>query len=337
MKNTVLTLLTLVTIFSCNQEDVVQDELQSTSNNNELLLSGRGECRFDKSLNNKLKTSPEFETKFAINEARVADLVKRMEEDSKTSRPKLKTLTIKVVVNNVYRTSPLSMDVIEGQIEQLNNAFAGRLDRVKGIPANGGRFNAGNTKIKFVLEDVKFRRNQKIFRDIFDLFKRSTGGIDPTNSSSSINIYVANIIEATDFELFTPGDAAFPDSVDAEFDHVFIDNLAFGVKPGGDGFLNEGKLLAHEMGHYFGLFHLPGRTTNSCRFDDAIGDTPNSSSNNNAPDLSPGRETTTCGSQDMYWNLMTLANDSQRFMFTNGQRNRMRAILNGTRNNFVTK
>lgn len=335
MKINILTLIMVAGLFSCNQEDVLQNEQQSLIlKGQELPLPGRGECRFEKSLNYNLETNPDFASKFEANETRISKHLKALEEESKTGKRNLETLTVKVVVNNIYRTSPISMERIEGQIEQLNNAFAGKLERVRRIPADGGKFNARDTKIRFVLDDVKTRRNQKIFTDIFDLYRRNTGGIDPTNNT--INIYVANIIEASNFELFTPGDAAFPNSVDDAFDHIFIDQIAFGVRPNGDGFLSGGKLLAHEMGHYFGLFHLPGRITNSCRFDDAVGDTPNSSSNNNSPDLVVGPTTTTCGSQDMYWNLMSLSDDAQRFMFTNGQRNRMRANLDGgARSNFV--
>ena len=45
--------------------------------------------------------------------------------------------------------------------------------------------------------------------------------------------------------------------------------------------------------------------------------------NNSISDLLLGA-TTTCDSQDMYWNLMAVFNDAQRFMFTNGQCHIMR-------------
>ena len=336
MKIKFLTLIIAAGLFSCNQEDTLQTVEQLSSTNTQLVnLPARGECRFEKTLNYKLTTDPIFAANYKSNELHIAKYVGRFKEESKTARRNLKTLTIKVVVNNVYRDNPLPMDLIDGQIEQLNNAFAGRLERVRGIPRDGGRFNARDTKIRFVLDEVKLRRNQRIFENNSDLYRRSTGGIDPTNTSTTINIYVADIISASNFENFIPGDSAFPGEGDAELDHIYIDQLAFGVREG-NGFLNEGKLLAHEMGHYFGLFHLPGRRTLSCSFDDAVGDTPNTSSNHSAPNLVTGATTTTCGSQDMYWNLMTLADDAQRFMFTNGQRNRMRANLDGgLRSNFV--
>ena len=339
MKIKFLTLIMAAILFSCNQEDNGQPVDQvSTTNLQEAQLSGRGGCRFEKTLNYKLTTDPVFAANYEANEAHIADYVSRLEAGSETARRNLETLTIRVVVNNIYRNNPLPMDLIEGQIEQLNNAFAGRLDRVPGIPADGGRFNARDTRIRFVLDEVKFRRNQRIFRDNSDLYRRSTGGIDPTKSNTRINIYVADLVVASNFENFMIGDSAFPGGVDAVFDHIFVDQLAFGVRSG-NGFLNEGKLLAHEMGHYFGLFHLPGRITALCSFDDAVNDTPNCTNNYSASDLVPGPTTTTCGSQDMYWNLMSFADDAQRFMFTNGQRNRMRGTLEngGARSNFVRR
>ncbi len=338
MKIRFLTLIMTAALFSCNKEDNVQsvDQL-STTNPQEAQLFVRGECRFEKTLNYKLTTDPVFAANYEANEAHIADYVSRFEADSETARRNLETLTIRVVVNNIYRNNPLPMDLIEGQIEQLNNAFSGRLERVPGIPANGGRFNARDTRIRFVLDEVKFRRNQKIFENNTDLYRRSTGGINPTKRNTRINIYVADIIVASNFENIIFGDSAFPGDAQDAFDHIYVDQLAFGVRPG-NGFANEGKLLAHEMGHYFGLFHLPGRITELCSFDDAVGDTPNCTSNNGASDLVPGPTTTTCGSQDMYWNLMTDADDAQKFMFTNGQRNRMRGALDGgARSNFVRR
>ena len=75
---------------------------------------------------------------------------------------------------------------------------------------------------------------------------------------------------------------------------------------------------------------VPGRRTETCRFDDAVGDTPNCSTLYFG-DVNTGSSTTTCGSQDMYWNFMNNTDDSEKFMFTNGQRNRMRATLDPRR------
>lgn len=260
----------------------------------------------------------------------MAAYAKEEAELLKSGKQNLPIYTIKVVVNNIYKTNPLSRARIDRQIARLNEAFAGQLrDRPSGLPSNAERFNAGDTRIRFVLDEVKTRRNQRNFSNNSELYARSTGGIDPTSPGTRVNIYVANLLDSRNFSGDFIGDAGFPGEGDPEFDHVFVDQLAFDVR-NGSGELNEGKILVHEMGHYFNLNHLPGRRTFTCRFDDAVGDTPNSS-RLYFGDVDTGSSTTTCGSQDMYWNFMANTNDSEIFMFTNGQRTRMRATLDPQR------
>ncbi len=331
MKKTIITCIALCAIFlACNNEEdatATPTDLFSTVEFEKIRL--RTAQHFDDKLNSKLENDPEFARKYAENEEFVKVYSKVQEEKEKSGKRNLPIYTIKVVVNNIYRSQPLSMELIEGQIERLNQAFRGRLSGPSGLPSNARRFNAGDTRIRFELDKVKFRRNQRRFKNNTDLYARSTGGINPTLPGRRINIYVADLIVASGFEIGFVGDAGFPDEGDPEFDHVFIDALAFGVRPG-SGKLNEGKTLAHEIGHYFNLLHLPGKTTETCRFDDAVGDTPNST-RLYFGDVSTGRSTTSCGSQDMYWNFMNNTDDSERFMFTNGQRNRMRATLDPKR------
>ncbi len=331
MKKTIAMCTALCAIFlACsNEEDATATltDLSSTVEFENLKL--RTAQRFDDKLNAKLENDPEFALKYAENEAFIKAYSKAEEEKAKSGKSNLPIFTIKVVVNNIFRSRPLPMELIEGQIERLNEAFRGRLSGPSGLPSNAERFNAGDTRIRFELDEVNFRRNQRRFTNNTDLYARSTGGINPTLPGRRLNVYVADLIVASDFEIGIVGDGAFPGEGDPEFDHVFVDALAFGVRPG-NGRLNEGKVLAHEIGHYLNLFHLPGRRTESCRFDDAVGDTPNSSTLYFG-DVNTGRSTTSCGSQDMYWNFMNNTDDSEIFMFTNGQRNRMRATLDPRR------
>ena len=323
-------------LVACSKDESPDTEVNALLGVNVAELKLREAESFDAKLQNKLAVDAEFSEKFYKYESDYENFVAQNEDSELSGKRNLPLYTIKVVVNNIYRNAPITRERINAQIRRLNDAFAGRLrDRPSGLPRNAERFNAGDTRIRFVLDAVNYRRNQRNFSSNSQLYFRASGGIPPTTPSRRINIYVADLLNSPNF--FGPlGDSSFAGDSDQNVDHIFVDQIAFGVRPG-IGILNEGKLLVHEMGHYFNLFHLPGLTTQSCKFDDAVGDTPNSSQFYFG-DVDTGSSTTSCGSQDMYWNFMNHTNDSEQFMFTNGQRNRMRFTLNprnGVRGNLT--
>ena len=103
-------------------------------------------------------------------------------------------------------------------------------------------------------------------------------------------------------------------------DGVLVDNCVFGTgnitcpgvqltgSSGCFALYDEGETLAHEAGHYFGLYHIWGDNSGCGGSQDQIPDTPNMSSNysgysscanhNNCSDLPQ-----TCGNEDMYMNF----------------------------------
>lgn len=101
-----------------------------------------------------------------------------------------------------------------------------------------------------------------------------------------------------------------------------------GIVLGGDFFGNTGgvyglgRTATHEVGHYLNLRHIWG--DGRCRQDDFVADTPSSDASNGGcptfPDVS-------CKSADMTMNYMDYTYDACMYMFTDGQRNRMRAIF----------
>lgn len=88
------------------------------------------------------------------------------------------------------------------------------------------------------------------------------------------------------------------------------------------GIYGEGNTLIHEVGHYLGLFHIWGDSSN-CDNDDGVSDTPDM--NNNYSGLTDCNDTqctdlpSTCGSYDMYMNYMSYAGDACMYMFSSGQ------------------
>ena len=87
-------------------------------------------------------------------------------------------------------------------------------------------------------------------------------------------------------------------------------------------FNNEGRTLTHEIGHYLNLRHIWG--DGRCRQDDFVEDTPASDGPNYG---CPSYPTVNCKSADMTMNYMDYTDDACMYMFTDGQRNRMRAIF----------
>jgi Secretion system C-terminal sorting domain/Pregnancy-associated plasma protein-A len=84
----------------------------------------------------------------------------------------------------------------------------------------------------------------------------------------------------------------------------------------------------HEIGHYFNLLHIWGSDT-TCVDDDEVDDTPRQASPN---DGCPTDLVKSCSnSLDYFRNYMDYTNDDCMSFFTNGQKTRMWATLNGFR------
>jgi len=94
---------------------------------------------------------------------------------------------------------------------------------------------------------------------------------------------------------------------------------------------SNGRTTAHEMGHYLGLQH-PWGSNESCGSDDNVSDTPNTA----GPYFGcPSFPKSSCSSSDMFMNYMDYVDDSCMNMFTQGQKNLMRSILNNQRASLI--
>ncbi|MEX2336785.1 MAG: choice-of-anchor J domain-containing protein [Fulvivirga sp.] len=148
-----------------------------------------------------------------------------------------------------------------------------------------------------------------------------------------LNIWV------TDISGVYLGYAQFPTSTDVEglddssnsrlTDGVVIDYKAFGSKekyPPAN-LVNDyalGRTTTHEVGHFFGLRHIWGDDSGGCSASDYVDDTPNQGgSTQNCPEAN----TTSCNSMDMIQNYMDYTDDACMNLFTSGQKDRIRVIL----------
>ncbi len=116
------------------------------------------------------------------------------------------------------------------------------------------------------------------------------------------------------------GFATFPGSP-SSVDGVVMD---YRTLPGGAyTSFNEGRTITHEIGHWFGLYHIWG--DGDCTRDDAVGDTPPSNGDQYG---CPSGNDPECGHPSrMYHNYMDYSDDACLLMFTHGQALRMRAVL----------
>ena len=135
-----------------------------------------------------------------------------------------------------------------------------------------------------------------------DIFADATGGSDPWDSRYYVNVWVLPFGNAPNLAGYT---FAVGNSV-SESEGIILNENFF-----------HSKTLTHELGHYFGLSHLSSSTGfTSCDEDDGIEDTPNQSTEY---DFCPPEGVSTCGSEDMYMNFMSLADDDCLSFFTKGQ------------------
>ena len=112
-------------------------------------------------------------------------------------------------------------------------------------------------------------------------------------------------------------------------DGVVIDYLSFGSIGNLRDRYNGGRTTTHEVGHYLGLRHTWGDAdtdndpNNDCDFDDFVEDTPLQATSYNGCPV----EAASCDSPDMYDNYMDLTDDACMNIFTEGQKVRMRTVL----------
>jgi hypothetical protein len=117
------------------------------------------------------------------------------------------------------------------------------------------------------------------------------------------------------------GYAQFPGG-SASTDGVVISPQYFGSQGYVSAPFDEGRTATHEVGHYLNLRHIWG--DGRCKKDDFVSDTPSSDGPNYG---CPSYPTVNCRSNDMTMNYMDYVDDACMYMFSEGQKTRMRALF----------
>lgn len=246
---------------------------------------------------------------------------------NRSSKVSGEIITLPVVVHVLYNTSAqnISEAQILSQIEVLNEDF-----RRTNSDADNTWSQAADTQIEFALATIDPNGNAtsgitRTYSNVTaweanDSMKSSSnGGVDPWNTSQYLNMWICPL------ESGLLGYAQFPGG-DASTDGVVMAPQYFGSSDKGNGFylsapFDKGRTTTHEVGHFLNLRHIWG--DGNCSLDDFVSDTPSS----DAANYGCTESHTSCGSLDMVQNFMDYSDDSCMNLFTEGQKDRMRTVL----------
>ena len=252
---------------------------------------------------------------------------------------------IPVVVHVVWRTADqnISDEQIKSQIDILNKDFRKLNSDVNKTPAFFKNLVA-DVGIEFCLaaRDPAGMATNGITRtkttvvDIGDKdrwFTTLRGGKDAWNTKKYINIWVCEAGEDLYGFAFLPGTADPP-----EADGLVISSEYFGSTGTAiASFPNhKGRTTTHEMGHYFNLEHLWGPDESECEEGDGVADTPVQFEATYDCASYPLKDD--CSPTDngiLFFNYMDYVDDECMYMFTEGQKKRMNASLNGFRSTLL--
>lgn len=289
-------------------------------------------CYSMKVLNQQLKDNPGLEQRMFEIEKHTRTLIaakgvanKGKPGEGTTVTPYAGAVSIPVIVNILEDAAhPVTNAHITSQIAILNEDFNNGNPKTGGVPSEFASLVA-NVNITFVLAGVNRKASAKATWGTNDAMKYSSqGGIDATDTSTYLNIWVCEIGGGI------LGYAQFPGGTTAT-DGVVIGSDYFGENTAGSVY-GHGRTATHEVGHWLNLRHIWG--DGRCQQDDFVLDTPSSDGPNYG---CPTYPTVNCQSNDMTMNYMDYTYDDCMYMFSNGQNDRMRTIFaaGGSRESLV--
>jgi hypothetical protein len=258
------------------------------------------------------------------------------------------TITIPVVVHVVWNTAEqnISDAQIQSQIDVLNEDYRRRNADARQTPSQfAGVATDVNIEFKLACVDpngnpttgiVRANTGTTGFRVSYlpgDIPDETTIGVKFVNGAAAwpsgtyLNIWTCNFVDTT------LGYGRFPGTAAANVDGVVLKYNATGRVGTLIPTYNKGRTATHEVGHWLNVFHVFG--TGNCT-DDMCADTPVQQTANYGCVAFPHR---TCSNNgDMSMNYMDYSDDGCMNLFTNNQKDRMRALFTtgGYRESFIS-
>lgn len=276
--------------------------------------------------------------------------IQLMENNSLVRSTTDEILYIPVVVHVVYNIAAenISDAQIFSQIDVLNEDFRRTNDDASDVPS-GFEDVAADSYIQFVLTSVDpdgnptsgITRNETEFASwnfsagsgvdsaAENVKSEATGGADIWDRDCYLNIWVCDLGSSILGYASPPGSSESTDG-------VVIGYKWFGRNGSAIFPYNKGRTTTHEVGHWLGLKHIWGDDGGSCAGSDGIADTPNQGDLNFGCPTYP--LTDACSPSIpgvMFMNYMDYTDDACMFMFTQGQANKMRSVLEDSRSGIL--
>ncbi|MBC8754381.1 zinc metalloprotease [Kordia sp. YSTF-M3] len=335
MKKVFLSMIAVATIMvSCSDDQTANttDDAQVAVDMSDFYLhtdnseKAAGGCFTMQKLNDQLDKDPQLAEKMYNIEKRFRqDVLSKAKPanpgggngggggDPEPPTDNLGVVTIPVYIHVVYSNSNenISDAQINSQMAVLNDDFRKTNNDANQVPSLFSGV-AADTEIQFSLAQTFRYSNSRTSWGTNNLVKST---YPPVTPSTHMNIWVCNIGGGI------LGYAQFPGGSPST-DGIVVGPQFFGTTGYVASPFDEGRTTTHEVGHYLNLRHIWG--DGRCNRDDFVSDTPTS----DAPNYGcPSFPTTNCRSTDMTMNYMDYTNDACMYMFSTGQKTRMRGVL----------
>ncbi|WP_143306122.1 M43 family zinc metalloprotease [Chitinophaga vietnamensis] len=290
-------------------------------------------CGTADALAQKIKENPALATVVNRYETRLLAGQSRTHIEATTQ-----TVTVPVVVHIVLDNPDLVTDAqVLSEIAVLNKDYTATNPDVSQVPPVWQPL-IGDTHINFCMAQrtpdgeptngivrVKTAPGQSypIYNGAPDVKYNATGGSDAWDASRYLNIWVTRL-SGSYLGVAAPPGIGYPH----EQEGVVIQYTAFGTTGSVGATYNLGRTATHEIGHYFGLKHTWADNNGTCTSDDGIADTPQQSNYTFGCPTFPKLDLCSPNPPGiLFMDYMDYTDDACMHLFTNGQVNRMRYVL----------
>ena len=288
--------------------------------------TGTRQCGTTENTRYLLENTSGMKEKMSVIESKVSAFINTSALQTRTSSK----FTIPVVVHVVYNNAMtnVSDDQVQSQIDALNLDYNKKAVEINQTPSVFAALVADcSIQFKLAVRDENGKKTNGIIhhatsryewgaRD--DVKTPAKGGFAPWNADRYLNLYVCSIGNGILGYATTPG-------TPKELDGVVIDFSAFGTIGTARKPFNLGRTATHEIGHWLGLIHIWGDS--ECG-NDLVSDTPVQKEAYYGNII--GMVYSNCTGKNepnMSMDFMDYVNDACMWMFSEGQKIRMWAML----------